>query len=231
MIISKVDSLLKPGTTVDVILTGLDRPSKNAKTGPMAQLKFAPQDINPVMAAETGEDLAVCVKNCIHRPLNKVEKEDGSTEGGTCYVDLKRGILSSWKAHQGKAVEILTTLKSRAVRFGEWGDPSTVRRALLDHVISIARREHRHPRPWTGYTHDYDKRPDLKDVCMASTDTIADRERAKANGWRTFRPRPVGAPLLDGEIDCPYVTRGVQCADCLLCNGGAHGKDISIEIH
>ena len=88
MIISKVDSLLQPGTTVDVIVTGIYRPSKNKKTGPMAQLKFTPQDINPILAAETGEDLAVCVQACIDRPLNKMEQEDGSTEGGTCYVDL-----------------------------------------------------------------------------------------------------------------------------------------------
>ena len=220
MIISQVRSLLAPYPLINAIITGIDRPSKNKKTGPMAQVRFSLVDINPIVAAETGADVGVCVQSCIHRLAHLA----------TCYVNLAWQ-LSAWKSHVGQAVEILTTLRGRAVRFGEHGDVGAVSRAFVDYVISIARREHRHPRPWTAYTHAYDTRPDLREVCMASTDTIADRERAKLAGWRTFRPRPVGAPLLDGEIDCPYPTRGITCNLCLLCNGGNHGKDISIEIH
>ncbi len=55
---------------------------------------------------------------------------------------------------------------------------------------------------------------------------------AWSKGWRTFRVRPEGSPLLPGEIDCPAVTRGVSCADCKLCFG-AHpsAPSVSIEAH
>ena len=45
------------------------------------------------------------------------------------------------------------------------------------------------------------------------------------------RVRDEGAPLMEGEIDCPESdkSRNIQCADCGLCAGMAvKAKDISI---
>jgi hypothetical protein len=70
---------------------------------------------------------------------------------------------------------------------------------------------------------------------MASVDTIEQGMEARALGWRTFR---VTAPdLLDlqkGEIECVADSRGVQCADCGLCDGSRPGdkrKSIAIRAH
>lgn len=43
--------------------------------------------------------------------------------------------------------------------------------------------------------------------------------------WQTFH-------LLADEVQCPYQTRGVQCAACNLCAGGARkAKSVAVLAH
>jgi len=66
---------------------------------------------------------------------------------------------------------------------------------------------------------------------MASVDSVQEAKEAKEAGWRYFRVRPEGAPLISGEIDCPSKI-GVTCDDCRLCGGlQRKAKNISIEAH
>jgi hypothetical protein len=65
---------------------------------------------------------------------------------------------------------------------------------------------------------------------MASVENRADRALAESMGWRTYRIRSRGSEVGAGEIDCPS-SRGVQCADCGLCNGANGAPSISIPAH
>ena len=49
---------------------------------------------------------------------------------------------------------------------------------------------------------------------MASVETPKARAQAKALGWRTFRTRTEGAPVLKGEAQCPYPRVGLRCGAC-----------------
>ena len=62
---------------------------------------------------------------------------------------------------------------------------------------------------------------------MASIDSIDEYEEAKQLGFRTYRHTREQA-MLDNEIQCPHDTCGIECVNCLLCNGARHasGKDI-----
>lgn len=89
-----------------------------------------------------------------------------------------------------------------------------------------------------GYTHAWRTRPDLQADHMASVESVEDAVQARAQGWRYFRVRPVGAPVLAGEIQCPAANRSratpIDCNRCGLCDGltrGAHRPSITIEDH
>jgi len=62
---------------------------------------------------------------------------------------------------------------------------------------------------------------------MASVDTVAEAAEARANGWRFFRVRGHGDPLLTNEFACPAAAESgkrLQCVDCFACNGAPNGK-------
>jgi len=55
------------GTPIVLLITGLVRPSKNRKTGPMVQSYILRQDMRPIEAVTTGADAAICGA-CPFRP-------------------------------------------------------------------------------------------------------------------------------------------------------------------
>lgn len=78
--------MLDKSTEIIAILTGVISPSKDTKTGDMAQLWIMVKDVNPPTAIQTGEDNVVC-GDC---PL-------GSK---VCYVNTSRAPLKIWEAYQ-----------------------------------------------------------------------------------------------------------------------------------
>jgi len=225
------------GEPVRVLLTGHHRPSKNAKTGEQVQVSIlSASGQNPVQALQTGADAAVC-GICPLRPiLNKLQRElDDDHAKKPCYVLVARSVLSMWRAHITARVQWPTTLQGRSLRLGNYGDPAAVAIGVWHRLIKLAKRDHTHPRPWTGFTHRWktaNAQP-YKRICMASVDTPAEQQQAKRAGWRTFRVRRNAAdPLLAGEISCPAskeVNR-TTCASCLLCNGSAGPSDRRADI-
>ena len=206
-----------------VAITCLDRPSENAKTGPMSQL-YMLTDIHPVEAQKTGEQKKVC-GDCALLPA------------GVCYVQRGKGPAAVWRAIQGQAVEPIPPLKY-PVRLGADGDPAYCPPEIITELVARAPGH-------TGYTHQWHKSALLQESCMASIDGLTAKKRgvtvaqlrrnAKKLGYRTFRVLASGDRLLKNEILCPNYTHGVQCADCLLCNGkkGSQDrrKDICIPVH
>ena len=192
--------------------------SRNRKTGKMIQTWIMREDVEPHTAQQTGQDESVC-GNCPQRP----------SAGGACYVATAQAPLAVWRAyHDGKYpylsdegdISELAGAVGASVRAGSYGDPAAVPMHVWEH-LGVR----------TGYTHQWRSYPGLRGLVMASVDSVDEAAEAVAAGWRYFRVRPAGAPLLAGEIDCPS-ERGVKCIDCGLCSGTRLGaKSVSIEEH
>lgn len=160
---------------------------------------------------------------------------------GGCYVNWAFGVAASrdrlldaipFASDETKTADVDAVRRlagGMPVRFGERGDPAALPRWLLQALADGAGVR-------TGYTHVWndERGSDLSALMMGSTENEAATREAWRKGWRTYRVRPIGAPLLDGEIDCPS-NRGVSCADCGLCSGASgragSAPSISIEAH
>jgi len=185
--------------------------SDNEKTGDMVQVSATRSDVTPAQAVREGLDQSVC-GNCPLRP-----KAAGREKGDTvCYVNTmwKTG---SWKAARARAPDMAAAIKAmskKPVRFGDYGNMSSVPREVIEKLLQAADE-------WTLYEHEWRKDSNqwLREYAMASVHSEAEALEAQAMGWRTFRERGPDDPLMDNEIQCPHRTHGVQCVDCLLCDG------------
>lgn len=220
------------GQPIVAIANRIETASNNAKTGAMVQTFIIRADLSPLAAIERGADKSVCGA-CIHRGNAKRKR--------TCYVNIGRSVESVFGAFQrGRYARpgidfdpaILSDLfEGAAFRMGTYGDPAAVPfgvwEAATQKVATL-----------TGYTHQWNRKPfqAFKALCMASADSEHDHAKAKAMGWRTFRVRPAGAPILPREVTCPASKEAGQktvCADCKAC-GGLWSKakaDIVIMAH
>jgi hypothetical protein len=201
--------------------------SSNRKTGNMIQTFILRQDIDPVQASKLGEDVSIC-GNCPHRGLNGKAR--------SCYVNLGQGPLSVWRAYKRGRYEKFSPVNpnwkllvaGRVVRLGAYGDPAAVSLPFWKAVLSGAKG-------WTGYTHQWRKRPELRELVMASCDSPADYRDAQESGWRTFRVRLDSQELLANEITCPASAESgfrTSCEACKLCSGNRlQAKSIAIVLH
>lgn len=212
---------LLDGSDIALIVVGLGRASKNAKTGGMVQTYILRTDMKPAEATRSGADVAIC-GDCKHRPAN----------GGTCYVNIARGPTSVYKAFQRGAYMhadpaiIADMLEGRMLRMGTYGDPAAVPVQVWQ---TLARGAAGH----TGYTHQWKQTDMLRDLVMASADSAEEMAEARAMGWRTFRVR-TGSELIGArESSCPAseeAGKKLTCATCGMCNGNATGRKGSIAI-
>lgn len=224
------------GQPIVCIATGLQTGGSNSKTGHMVQIYILRSDQNPLQAVQRGDDVSIC-GNCPHRGRIETDPTTGLRKNveRSCYVTLMHGPRVVWDGFQrgiypevplSKARKLLA---HRVVRLGAYGDPGAVPlnvwETALDKVGDLS-----------GYTHLWRQFPLLSAFCMASCDSEAEREEAKALGFRTFRVRGKDDPKLKGEGHCPAAKemgKAVQCAQCLLC-GGSRSKakaDITIIAH
>jgi hypothetical protein len=207
--------------TIQVLVSGIVRPSANRKTGDMWQtyVVLSGDALSPIDAVKMGFDMAVCGL-CKLRPIfERARKDLGRAIGHVCYVATVRDVNSIWRSHRNTPVVPIGTVASRGVpvRLGSYGEPTAVKDIGVWRAL-IKRAGGRH----TGYTQQWsraDTQP-YRLILMASVHSEGQQATAAAKGWRTFRTIRQGEPLLAGEILCPYPR--VQCARCLLCDG-KHG--------
>jgi hypothetical protein len=218
--------LARTNAPIALIATGFTRMSKNSKTGPMLQTSIIRTDQHPVDVRRTGVDRSIC-GDC---PL--------SNNRG-CHVRVEQApaawfrILESMPEVNPVDVFQWLTAKRLPLRVAYYGDPAAVPVSLWRQLVpEPSRRMH------TAYTHQWRKSRYryLRDFCMASTESREATHQAWDQGWRTFRIREVGSPLLRGELDCPASkAKGPDaktCAQCRLCFGRhPSAKSISIEAH
>jgi len=226
------------GAPIVVIATGIVNGGNNSKTGPMTQIYILRSDVAPLHAVALGLDRSIC-GSCRHRGRPEVVDGKLKLTERTCYVQLTHGPRMVFEALQkGRYATVLdrtaaALLAVRPVRFGAYGDPGAVPVEVWARVLKSVRTSN-------AYTHLWRERPDLASFCMASCDTEEERLEAKALGFRTYRVRPAGAPLMKGEGHCPASDEMaseknplMQCARCMLCDGNRRSLkvDIAIEAH
>jgi hypothetical protein len=194
--------------------------STNEKTGDMLQVWILQRDIEPHTAIkEKGGDSGIC-GICPQR------------QGAGCYVLPHQAPLSIFRAYKRRAYPladhaIASVGRNRFVRLGAYGDPAALPPYVCAELISQAIGH-------TGYTHQlahprYDD--SLSSMVMISADTPAIARKAHALGLRTFRPTHDVNARLPGEIVCPNEETGIQCRDCLLCDGKAGKPSVVVTIH
>ena len=190
--------------------------SVNAKTGDMVQTWILREDVSPLAAIAAGADASIC-GNCVHRGRK------GKTR--TCYVDIEKSPSSVWSAfHRGQYIDlsddpgtVAMLIAQRIVRMGAYGDPAMVPVKQWRMLLAAAAGR-------TGYTHAWKRMwsQALRPYVMASVDSVAEQDIARAMGWRTFRVRTETEPLESNEFACPASPEAgnkKQCIDCKACDG------------
>lgn len=212
------------GKPIVVIGTGFSG-SSNPKTGSMIQWWILRSDIAPHLALKQGKDVSIC-GDCPLRGVNGKKR--------ACYVTVHQAPLSVYKAYKRgnysdltqDTAELSLISKNRMHRLGAYGDPYAVPVEIWDIICESGRGN-------TGYTHQWhrsDAKPYMK-WCMASADTTDKAVLAQKRGYRTFRVRLEGEPLLQSESVCPNESIGLTCIECKSCNGGTRNGSIAITVH
>ena len=187
----------------------------NDKVGKCLGLWVVPAHTHAMDSVRTRDDRDQC-GDCTHAAHN----------GKTCYTHASTRIL--WNAPKGTGGTLWQTLGgvSRQVshlRSAVYGDIGALPAEAVQAVREL--RGNLNMRP-LGYTHAWSTRPDLAADHMASVDSVQEAQEATAKGWRYFRTRLPGAPLLAGEVQCPATPEArranpITCTQCGLCSGNA----------
>lgn len=216
------------GSPIVAIITGHDRPSKNPKTGTMAQLWILGKTDRPYQAVLDGTDRSVC-GNCPLRGDVALEQPRA------CYVRVMQAPTAVYKRFLSGGYQTATPVEANAIlkakryslRLGAYGDPAALPLSVIRELASGIKT--------TGYTHAWLQSREYQPWIMASVDTASDQAKATRLGWRTFRTRTTNEPLQSGEISCPASAEAghrTTCADCVLCGGAnVQARNISIIAH
>lgn len=228
-------------------------PDYSKKVGTMLLTWIILRDVDPRVAAYDGRDESIC-GSCPLRAKNQFDpllgdlspKSLTAVTKRACYV---RPHLEPWvvwtKYHDDEYPDMTGGWSSTwqkqvnptrmPVRIGSYGDPAVVPTIVWENLVTTADR-------FTGYTHLWDSNevdPELKRYCMASVDSLEEREKAQDKGWRTFLVVPndfAGMAITRAAIDdilCPASNLGgskTTCDKCRLCMGTEVGCEKSIWI-
>lgn len=217
---------LLTGAPIVAILTGLNSPSMNPKTGPMLQAWVIRQDIGPMDAKRDNLDDAIC-GDCALRGHGGIDS--------ACYVTVWFGPQNVYRAYRRDVydrrtlADVRATVAGKHLRITAYGDPAAVPYDVWQNVLTTAGG-------WVGYTHQHATcDPRLRWLLMASVENARDAADAHARGWRTFRARRSVDDVDAGEVTCPASDEAghrVTCQTCQLCRGSSRpAKSIAIIAH
>ena len=208
------------------IVTGFLKPSSNTKTGQMLQQWILVKAFHPVEATRNHTDELIC-GDCKRRHGTVEERKAAPDDEKNCYVVEGMGPAQVWKTWKAGGYDVIENVPMyleyvsdiytpcRTIRMGSYGDPSMVPDNVLQQWRDAIAKG------YTGYTHQWHKRPDLAGQFMASVDSIEEKEQAQAMGWHTFRVEAdhSARPMKDETVCLNYRHASIKCCDCLLCDG------------
>lgn len=222
------------------VATGLKR-TRNPKTGKMIQTFLFRQDINPCHAVKSGDDSSIC-NNCPLRQytVKRLAERLGLKHGHRppmCYVTTHFSVRNVWYWWGHGSYSLLPRNQYQEIftgrywRGGSYGNMSNSPLWIIEEIT-------RWVRGWTLYEHNWRTKRGifLLPFAMASVQSPQERDEAKALGFRTFRVRRPGEPVLKGEMLCPAseeAGKKSNCQNCGLCCGMAKPKrpDVTILDH
>lgn len=222
------------GESISAIITNIYRKSKNPKTDDMCQVWILSTDISPVHAVKLG-DHSVC-GDCRLMPCRATSFKE------SCYVARRAfqapGNVWKYNIHldvdMGSALEAIK-LAAKPIRLGGYGDPAMVPQNIIEELLENLKSV-KCTKFYTAYTHQQDKpfASWIKQYAMASTHSLEESKQYWDEGWRTFRitDKPEASRF---ERICLNYTKGINCADCCLCDGkkclSDNRKSITIPRH
>lgn len=212
------------GSPIVAILTGVNAPSNNTKTGDMPQVWILRSDVHPVAALRSGDDVSIC-GDCPHRP-KKGGKDALKKDERTCYVNpmsfsgvYKKFAAGGYPMHSdlNKLSNDLEAANKR-VRLGAYGDPACIPLNILETAFSRV--------PTTGYTHRWRTCPtEYAAWTMASCESLQDIAAARSLKYRVFyAASDPERQTLDGKrlATCPAAKesgKATTCRACMACGG------------
>lgn len=180
---------------------------------------------------------ALDAKNCFDCPFSM------ATGNGGCYTHKfgqYRGFLGMIRSlvkefgsvenipryNHDIATNIVMMSMNKYVRFGSYGEPSMHPLELVKNMTKVSRN-------WTGYTHQYFRKPEYAEFFMASVHNAKQAETAMQKfNYRSFIATD-NVQGLEGTVQCPASKEGgfkSNCADCGLCSGTAGKGKKSVRI-
>ena len=122
--------------------------------------------------------------------------------------------------------DIIAMCEDRYVRFGTYGEPSLLPIAIVESICNVAS-------VWTGYTHQWSKKPEYSPYFMASTHSEDQERIANLIGYRSF---VASETIYESMISCPASAEQnyrSHCSKCGLCSGtsGKGKKSVVILEH
>ena len=211
-------SLLKGGGDIVAIAT---LQSKNRKTGPMVQVWILRADMDPLETARADNRKPIC-GSC---PL-----------ADACYVIECLAPLQVWRAWEAGIYPAYSyrhhssLLRGRSVRWGAGGDPAALPVQLIRKITALCGSH-------AGYSHQLldgsvsrSRADKLANYLMASVESPSTIKQAEGRGYRWFAAIPEGVAPPRNAIECLAASRGKQCINCRLCNGGS-GRNVFITGH
>ena len=204
------------GSPIVAVVTGVEVPSRNVKTGRMLQTWILQQDMHPKEAVRTGQDTGIC-GTCPLKGLNGQLR--------TCYVRVENAPTNVWKKWKAGGYThadddtIRRAVRYRKVRLGAYGEPTAVpyerMRLLTDSAAG-----------WTGYTHRWASiGAEWAGMLMASVEDAQTAQQARLQGWRPFLATDDPDSVPDKAFLCPAEREDdpITCEDCGVCAGTRNG--------
>lgn len=119
--------------------------------------------------------------------------------------------------------QITTACDGRYVRFGTYGEPSLIPLRLVEVICMFAKS-------WTGYTHQWARKPEYAPYFMASTHNKYGEATARTKGFRSF---VASKESIIEFVSCPASNESgfkSNCSKCGLCSGTAGKGKKSVVI-
>lgn len=121
--------------------------------------------------------------------------------------------------------KIVSLARGVYVRFGTYGEPTLIDLPLVSSICLVAKN-------WTGYSHQYFRKPEYAAFFQASLENIGQLPLAEKLGFRAFVATKQALPG-SGLVNCPASKESgykSTCSKCGLCSGTAGKGQKSIWI-